>query len=238
MEARANHTANPINPQRVFWEASARLPDNCIITSDSGSAANWYARDIRIRRGMLASLSGNLATMCPGVPYAAAAKFAYSDRPVIAFVGDGAMQMLGLNGLITIADRWREWSDSRLIVCVLNNRDLNQVTWEQRVMVGDPKFAASQDLPAFDYARYADLLGLRGILVDQPDRIAPAWDEALHADRPVVLDAHTDPNVPPLPPHITLEQARMYLSSMMKGDPDRAGMIKQSFKQLVESWIA
>ncbi len=237
MEARSLHDADPINPQRVFTEASPRLPDHCIITSDSGSSANWFARDIRIRRGMLASLSGNLATMCPGVPYAFAAKMAYPDRVVIAFVGDGAMQMLGNNGLITIAERWREWRDPRLVVCVLNNRDLNQVTWEQRVMAGDPKFAASQDLPAFDFAGYAELLGLRGLRVEQPGQIAPAWDEAFRCDRPVVLDAHTDPNVPPLPPHITFEQARMYLSSIVKGDPDRAGMVKQSFKELAASWF-
>ncbi len=141
--------AQPINPQRVFWELSPRLPDNCILTCDSGSAANWYARDLRIRRGMMASLSGGLATMGPGVPYAIAAKYVHPDRPVIAMVGDGAMQMNGINGLITIAKVWREWADPRLTVMVLNNGDLNQVTWEQRVLEGDPKFARSQDVPPF-----------------------------------------------------------------------------------------
>ncbi len=237
MEARAYNDADPINPQRLFWEASPRLPDDCIITSDSGSAANWFARDIKIRRGMMASLSGNLATMCPGVPYALAAKFAFPKRVCVAFVGDGAMQMLGNNGLISIAHYWREWSDPRLIVCVLNNEDLNQVTWEQRAMAGDPKFEASQNVPRFNYAAYADQLGLLGLRVETPDQIAPAWDEALGADRPVVLDALTDPNVPPLPPHITFEQAKMYMSSIFKGDPERKGMIKQSFKDMVENWI-
>jgi pyruvate dehydrogenase (quinone) len=234
---RAAMEADPINPQRLFWELSPRLPERCIVTSDSGSVANWFARDLKLRRGMMASLSGGLATMCPGVPYALAAKFAYPDRVVIALVGDGAMQMLGNNGLITISRHWPEWDDARLIVCVLNNQDLNQVTWEQRVMAGDPKFEASQEVPAFSYARYADQLGLKGIELTSPEKISAAWDAALAADRPTVIDAHTDPDVPPLPPHITFEQARAYLSSIMHGDPDTMGIVQQSAKQLVSSWL-
>lgn len=230
LEERAHRDANPINPQRVFWELSPRLPDRCIITADSGSSANWWARDLKIREGMMASLSGNLATMGPGVPYALAAKFAHPDRVVIACVGDGAMQMIGNNELITIAQHYPEWEDPRLIVLVLNNHDLNQVTWEQRVMQGDPKFDASQTLPSFRYAAYAELIGLRGILVDTPDRVAPAWDEALAADRPVVLEAVTDPEVPPLPPHIKFDQASKYLQAILKGDPGRWDFIKRSFK--------
>jgi pyruvate dehydrogenase (quinone) len=171
LEARAMNDADPINPQRVFSELSSRLPDNCIISADSGTSANWLARDLKIHRGMMASLSGNLATMCPAVPYAIAAKFCFPSRVAIALVGDGAMQMLGNNGLITIAKYWQQWSDPRLIVLVLNNRDLNQVTWEQRAMAGDPKFEASQDVPDFAYARYAELLRLRGIRVDKPRRL-------------------------------------------------------------------
>ena len=184
LEARAMNSAEPINPQRVFWELSPRLPDNCILSSDSGSSANWFARDVKIRRGMMASLSGNLATMCPGVPYAIAAKFCYPERVAIALVGDGAMQMLGNNGLITISKYWKEWSDPRLVILVLNNRDLNQVTWEQRAMAGDPKYEASQDIPDFPFARYAELLGLRGIFVDKPEQIGEAWDQAFASDRP------------------------------------------------------
>src|ERR687885_384596 len=135
--------------------------------------------------------------MGPGVPYAIAAKFAHPHRPVIALVGDGAMQMNGLNELITVAKYWKRWSDPRLVVLVLNNRDLNQVTWEQRAMSGDPKFAGSQTLPDFPYARYAEDLGLLGIRVDRPDAIGAAWDRALTADRPVLIEAITDPNVPP-----------------------------------------
>jgi pyruvate dehydrogenase (quinone) len=237
LESRAMHDANPINPQRLFWELSPRLPDNVIITSDSGSSANWFARDIKIRKGMMASLSGNLATMGPGVPYAIAAKFAFPGRPVIALVGDGAMQMNGMNELITIEKYWHEWSDPRLIVLVLNNRDLNQVTWEMRAMEGDPKYEASQDLPDLAYARYAEMLGLRGIRVERPEQIGPAWDEALRTNRPVLVEAITDPDVPPLPPHITLEQARAFTSSFIKGDVDRVGIAKQAVKEMVAGII-
>jgi pyruvate dehydrogenase (quinone) len=237
LEGRAMNAANPLNPQRLFWELSPRLPDNCILSSDSGSAANWYARDVKIRRGMMASLSGNLATMGPGVPYAIAAKFAYPDRVVIAMVGDGAMQMNGMNGLITISKYWKRWADPRLIVLVLNNRDLNQVTWELRAMSGDPKFEASQDVPDFPYAKYADLLGLKGIFVNDPDKVGAAWDEAFAADRPVVLEAYTDPDVPPLPPHISLQNAKAFMSTLWKGDPNERGIIKQSFKEFVEEYL-
>jgi len=234
MEDRAMESANPINPQRVFWELSPRLPDNCIISCDSGSAANWYARDLKIRQGMMASLSGGLATMGPGVPYAIAAKFAHPERVAIALIGDGAMQMNGLNELITIGKYWQRWSDPRLVVMVLNNRDLNQVTWEQRAMEGDPKFDASQDLPDFPYARYAELIGLLGIRVDQPEQLADAWDRALSADRPVVLEVYADPDVPPLPPHITFKQAKAYASAILEGDPDSSDIIKASIKQLFD----
>jgi pyruvate dehydrogenase (quinone) len=237
MEARAMDSANPINPQRVFHELSSRLPDGAILSSDSGSAANWFARNIRIREGMMASLSGTLATMGPGVPYAIAAKFAHPHRPVFALVGDGAMQMNGINELITIAKYWREWSDPRLVVLVLNNRDLNQVTWEQRAQSGDPKNVETQSLPDFPYAAYAEMLGLRGIKVDDPDQVATAWDQALSADRPVVYEAVTDPEVPPLPPHITLDQAKALASALRAGDPNARDVVKQSLKQKVEEFI-
>jgi len=237
LEARAMNSANPLNPQRVFWELSSRLPDNAILAADSGSAANWYARDIKVRRGMKASLSGTLATMGPGVPYVIAAKFAYPDRVAIAMVGDGAMQMNGLNELITIGKYWKTWSDPRLIVLVLNNGDLNQVTWEQRAMEGDPKFESAQDLPDFPYARFADLIGLKGIRVDAPDDVGAAWDEALSADRPVVLEAITDPDVPPLPPHVTLEQAKLLMFALAKGDPDARGIITQGLKGKIQEFL-
>lgn len=237
MEARAKLEANPVNPQRLFWELTALLPDNCIVTCDSGSAANWYARDLKIRRGMIATLSGGLATMCPGVPYATAAKFCHPDRVAIACVGDGAMQMLGNAGLITISKYWKRWSDPRLIVLVLHNNDLNQVTWEQRILAGDPKFAASQEIPEFNYARYAQSLGLTGIRVERTEEIVPAWKQSLANDRPVVIDAVCDPDVPPLPPHIKFEQAKGFMSSLYKGDPDRMGVARQSAKQMMSRFL-
>lgn len=232
VEAKAMTAANPINPQRVFWELSSRLPDSCILTSDSGSAATWFARDLKLREGMKASLSGTLATMCPGVPYTIAAKFAYPDRVAIALVGDGAMQMLGNNGIITISKYWKRWSDPRLIILVLNNSDLNMVTWEQRIMTGNPEFTGSQDLPYFPYAQYAEMLGLKGIKVDDPEKLGDAWELALSADRPVVLEAIVDPNVPPMPPHITFEQMVKFTKTLIKGDAKEAGIINQTFKDV------
>jgi len=231
LEAIAHQDGEPINPQRVFWELSPKLPDRCILVGDSGSGTNWYARDIKMRRGMMGTVSGSLATMGCGVPYAIGAKFAHPDRPVIAMVGDGAMQMNGMNGLITIAKYWEKWADPRLIVLVLNNEDLNQVTWEMRAMAGDPKFEASQDLPNVHYARYAELVGLKGIFCDDPDKIASAWDEALAARKPVVLEMKTDPDIPPLPPHITLKQAKAFASTLWQGDPNEAGIIKKTIKE-------
>ncbi len=232
IDARAMKSANPINPQRIFHELSKHLPDNCILTSDSGSSANWFARDLKIRKGMKASLSGNLATMCPGVPYAIAAKFAYQDRMPIALVGDGAMQMLGNNGMITISKYWKKWTDPRLMILVLNNRDLNQVTWEQRVMAGDPKFEASQEVPDFPYAEYAKMLGLEGVKVDKVDDIESAMEFAFSQKKPVILEAYTDPDVPPLPPHITFKQAKNFTESVVR-DPDVWGIIKETWKEEV-----
>jgi pyruvate dehydrogenase (quinone) len=235
IEKRAMEDADPINPQRVFWELSPRLPDGCILTSDSGSAANWFARDLKIRRGMMASLSGTLATMGPGVPYALAAKFTHPDRPAIALVGDGAMQMNGLTELITVAKYWRRWQDPHLVVLVLNNRDLNQVTWEQRAMQGDPRYAVTQSIPDFPYAQYAELIGLKGVRVDDSERVGEAWDEVLAADRPAVLEAIVDPEVPPLPPHITLEEARHFASAVRHGDAHSGRMIRHSVRQMLDT---
>lgn len=232
LQARAMNEARPINPQRVFWELSPRLPDDCILTCDSGTSAAWYARDIKARRGMMGSLSGGLATMGPAVPYAIAAKLAYPGRPVVALLGDGAMQMIGLNGLITIAHRWHEWDDPRLVVMVLDNSDLNMVTWEQRATEGAPKFEDSQVLPAFPYAEFAQLLGLNGRRVDRPEDVAGAWDEALQADRPMLLQMVTDPNVPPLPPHVNAKQARHYLKALLQGDPQAREVVAATFREV------
>ncbi len=226
----AMQDADPMNPQRVAHELSQVLPDDAIITADSGSSTNWYARHVKLKKGNLASLSGNLATMVPGVPYAIAAKFAYPNRPVICFVGDGAFQMLGMNEMLTVKRYMDRWRDKRLIFCVFNNQDLNQVTWEQRVLEGDPKFPGTQWLPNFDYAKYAELVGLKGIYCDNGGAMRGAWEEALAADRPVVLEVKTDPEVPPLPPHITFQQAKKMAQAMAKGDPERAGVMEKSFR--------
>src|SRR3954454_5875380 len=236
MDARAMDDAvNGINPRRVFHELSKRLPDNCILSADSGSTASWYAQHLRFRRGMMGSLSGNLATMGPGVPYAISAKFAFPDRVAIACCGDGAMQMNGSGELLTVAKYWKEWSNPRLLVCVLNNHDLNMVTWEERVLAGDPKFVASQDLPEFNYAAFASSIGLKGLRVEDPSRVGAAWDDALSADRPCVLDFRTDPEVPPLPPHITFEQAKNFVTSLLH-DPSRSAIIRDSMRQLMDTF--
>ncbi|KLK94646.1 thiamine pyrophosphate-binding protein [Microvirga vignae] len=227
--------AEPVNPQRVALELSQRLPDGCIVTADSGTTTVWYARNLHFRRGMMGSVSGTLATMGCAVPYAIAAKFAHPDRPVIALVGDGAMQMNGLTELITISKYWERWVDPRLVVMVLNNRDLAYVTWEERVQTGDPKWEPSQALPDVPYAEFARSIGLGGIRVEDPEQVGAAWETALAADRPFVLDMVTDPNVPPLPPHITLKQARHFMGALAQGDPESGSVIVDTARSLVGS---
>lgn len=232
MEQRAMAPARPVNPQRVVWEMSPLLPENAIVTSDSGSCANWFARDYRVKQGQRASLSGGLACMGAAVPYAIAAKFAAPEKPVVALVGDGAMQMNNMAELITVQKYWQQWQDPRLIICVFNNQDLNQVTWEQRVMEGNPRFEATQQVPDVRYAEFARSLGLQGIFVDTPEALRAAWLQALQADRPVLLEVKTDPEVAPLPPHITLKQAKAFMASMMKGDRGAVQVLSDTASQL------
>lgn len=234
LDARAMTKAHPVNPQRVVWEMSPLLPEDAIVTCDSGSCANWYARDYRVKRGQLASLSGGLASMGAAVPYAIGAKFAHPDRPVVALVGDGAMQMNNMSELITIAKYWERWSDRRLVVCVFNNEDLNEVTWEQRVMNGNPRFKASQDIPDVRYSRFAEQIGLTGIFIDDPEELSNAWKQALSADRPVVLEVKTDPEIAPLPPHITLKEAKRFMFAMSK-DEDAGHVIADTARQMVNA---
>jgi pyruvate dehydrogenase (quinone) len=209
---------NPLNPQFVFRALSSILPDNCILTADSGSTASWYARELQIREGMKATLSGTLATMGCAVPYAIAAKFAYPERTVIAFAGDGAMQMNGNEELITISKYWQSWATPNIIICVLNNRDLNMVTWEQRMMEGDPKFEATQVIPDFNYAAYAESLGFVGIRIDSAKQVTEAWHTALAAGRPVLIEAITDPEISPFPDHVLMKKAEKLATSVAKGD--------------------
>ncbi len=230
LDEQAAQPADPINPQLVFHALSDRLPDGALLTADSGSATDWWARHVRVREGMQAALSGTLASMCPAIPYALAAKFAHPDKPVIAAIGDGAMQMLGINTLIDVAHYAQQWADQRLVIAVLNNQDLNQVTWEQRVMSGDAKLEASQTLPDFDYAGFARLVGLHAERVEDPEQVGPAWDRALAAGRPALIEFVTDPEVPPLPPHIRLEQVKEITSAIRQGDPATARFMKQSLR--------
>jgi pyruvate dehydrogenase (quinone) len=237
MRAEAEVDADPINPMRIFSELSSRLPDNAIVTADSGSAANWYARQLKFRADIRGSLSGTLATMGPGVPYGIGAKFGHPDRPVIVFAGDGAMQMNGLAELLTIRHYWERWSDPRLIVAVLHNNDLNQVTWEMRAMEGAPKFAESQTLPDMSYADFASGIGLAARTITDPDRLGPAWEEALAADRPTVLDVHCDPDIPPIPPHSTFEQMKDAAKSLLAGDENRWGVVKEGVKTKAQEFL-
>ncbi len=229
---KAHIEARPLNPELFFWEGSDRLPANAVLCADTGMSTTFFARAIKVRRGMKTAISGTLATMGPAMSFALAAKFAFPDRPAFAFIGDGAMQMLGMNGLITAAKYYRRWSDPRLIVAVLNNRDLNMVSWELRALGGSPKVAETQDLPDIDYAAQAELLGLKGITVAAPADIGRAWDEALAADRPVVIDVKADPNVIALPPHATFEQTKNLFLALAKGDQDRVAIVNQITKQV------
>jgi pyruvate dehydrogenase (quinone) len=237
MDGEAHVAAKPINPMRIFSEFSAQAPEDCMVAADSGSAANWYARQVRFRGSMRGSLSGTLATMGPAVPYAIGAKFARPDRPAIAFEGDGAMQMNGMAELLTISRYWRDWSDPRLVVAVLHNNDLNQVTWELRAMGGTPAFVESQALPDTSYAGFAESIGLGAQTVVDPERLEDAWREALAADRPYLLDIHCDPDVPPIPPHATLEQMTDMAAALIKGDTSRWGVIKEGLKTKAQEML-
>ncbi len=207
-----------LNPQRIFTTLSPLLPDHCILTADSGSCASWYARELKIREGMMTSLSGNLATMGCAVPYAIAAKFAYPDRTIIAFAGDGAMQMNGNEELLTITKYWQSWKTPNIIVCVLNNRDLNMVTWEQRMMEGNAKLETTQVIPDFNYAAYAESIGFLGLRVDAPHQLEEVWARALSADRPVLIEAITDPDISPFPDHVMIKKADKLATSVAQGD--------------------
>jgi pyruvate dehydrogenase (quinone) len=232
LDDRAHMDADPVNPELVFWELNKRLPDNVILSSDSGSATNWYARHCHLREGMRASLSGTLATMCPGVPYAIGAKFAHPDRPVIGLTGDGAFQMLGMNELLTVK-RYLPMlmqQNKTLVFVVLVNNDLNQVSMEQRVLGGDPKNPETQTLPYLPAAEFARLLGFEGIKVDRPEDVGPAWDRALSADGPVLLEFVTDPQVAALPPHVKPSMFKKVVKGLMKGDEDAVGIAEKGTK--------
>lgn len=214
----ASTKADPINPRYIYLSLNEKLPENAIFTADAGSTADWYGFHIELGRNNMGSLSGRLASMLAAMPYALAGKFAYPDRPVVCTIGDGAFQMMGGNGLLTVKRHWRDWKNPSFVVLVINNGDLNQVSWEMRE-AGDPRWDTAQLVEHMDYAGYAQLLGLKGIRVDEPDQVDAAWDEAFAADRPVVVDVRCDANVPPLPAHIDFDQAAGLAKSLLGGDP-------------------
>jgi len=239
LDDRAHMSGDPLNPELVFWELDKRLPDNVILSSDSGSATNWYARHCHLREGMRASLSGTLATMCPGIPYAIGAKFAYPDRPVIGLTGDGAFQMLGMNELLTVS-RYLPMltqQNKTLVFVVLANDDLNQVSMEQRVLGGDPKNPETQTLPYLPAAEFAKLLGFEGIKVDRPEDVGPAWDRALSADGPVLLEFVTDPQIAALPPHVKPSMLKKVLTGLAKGDEDAVGIAEKGTKGKLAEFV-
>ena len=197
---RAAVTAEGVNPERVVSELSELMPSDAQVALDVGSCVYWYARQLKLPAGVPAHLCSTLASMGGGVPYGMAAKLLDPARPVIVLAGDGGMQMSGNAELITVADHWRDWADPRFVVCVLNNGDLAEVTWEQRETEGDPRYEQSQRLPRFPFADYAKLLGLNGVEVDAPEQLQAAWTQALQADRPTVIEVHADPSIPLLPP--------------------------------------
>ncbi len=226
-----------MNPRLVFHTLNERLPPNAIVTADAGTTADWYGHHIRLGPDMMGNLSGRLATMLAAMPYAIAAKFAFPERPVVCTIGDGAFQMLGMNGLLTVKRHWEEWADPTFVVLVLHNDDLNQVSWEMRE-AGDPRYDTSQLLEDMDYAGYAQLLGLTGIRVEDPDRLEAAWDTAFASDRPVVLDVLTDKNVPPLPAHVTFEQAKSLVGALLHGDPDAGEVVQNSARAVASQMFA
>lgn len=235
LEAQANVPGRPVNPQKVFRALSGGLPERSIITADSGTSTVWFARHLRMRRDMMASVSGGLASMGCSIPYAIAAKFAHPDRPVVACSGDGAMQMIGNNELITLAKYWKDWLDPRFIVLVLKNNDLNFVTWEMRVTEGDPRFVPAQEVPDFDYAEYAKSLGLFGFKITSESEIANTLQLALGAQKPVVIEIQSDPNIPPIPPHVNADQAASFASALAKGESEASKPFWGAFSQVWHS---
>ena len=234
---RAGVSADPINPEYVAHVLDPLLPEDAILAADSGSATNWYARHLTMRGTMRGSLSGTLATMGCAVPYAIGAKFAHPDRPAIALVGDGAMQMNGMAELITAMKYRHEWEDPRLVIAVWNNQDLNQVTWEMRAMSRSPQFTPSQLIPDVSYAHFAASLGMKGIRIEHPDGVEQGWRDALAADGPAVVEFLTDGSVPPIPPHATWDQMESTARSLLGGDPERGPVIRQGIKAKLQDFI-
>ncbi|MCP2030363.1 pyruvate dehydrogenase (quinone) [Okibacterium sp. HSC-33S16] len=216
---RAAVATDHVNPEAAMRALNDHLPANARVALDVGSVVYWYARQLILPPGIQAHVSGTLASMGCGIPYGLAAKFTAPDRPVAVLSGDGGMQMTGLAELVTVAAHWQEWSDPRYVVAVFDNRDLAEVSWEQREMEGAPRFEASQTLPSVPYEEYARLLGLEGVRVSRTEELNAGWQRAWSSDRPCVLSIRTDPATPMLPPLAAASE---------KVDQMRSALIKES----------
>jgi pyruvate dehydrogenase (quinone)/pyruvate oxidase len=213
MEERGSRGDKPMKPQVVAWELGKRLPDNAVVSCDSGTIATWWARHIPVKRGQMHSLSGNLATMAPGFPYAIAAQVAYPERPSIAFVGDGGFSML-MSELATCMKY-----DLPVKVVVIKNNTLGQIKWEQMVFLGNPEFGC--DLQPIDFAAVARGFGAAGFTIEDPSQCGEILDEALRTPGPAVVEAIVDPFEPPLPAKISFDQAKKFGESLARGTPNR-----------------
>lgn len=214
MEQRASDSEKPMNPQVVAWELDKRLAPNAIISTDSGTIATWFARQIRIRRGQMCSLSGTLASMANGLPYTIAAQVAYPDRQCVAFVGDGGFSMLMAE--FATAAKYR----LPIKVIVVKNNSLGMIKWEQMVFLGNPEYGC--ELHPIDFAAFARACGGAGFTVDDPAQCGAVLDQAFATPGPALVEAVVNPFVPPEPPKITFEQASKFAQSLARGEPDRS----------------
>ncbi len=235
--ARAAAKAHPVNPEAVVRAISDRLTDDAMVAVDCGTATSWYARDLSMRPSQLGSLAGLLLSMGGGMPYAIAAKNAHPDRPVLAIIGDGAMQMNGVNELITVKRYWEGWADPRFVVLVLNNRDLSFVSWETRGTLGAKPDPASSSLPDVPYGDWAKLLGLDGARLEEPAEMEGVLDRAFAARRPFVIDAVVDPDIPLIPPHLTRDQVMKTAKAEFSGDPAFFGILEEGVRESVLATI-
>jgi pyruvate dehydrogenase (quinone) len=217
MHQQSSRDDKPMKPQVVAAELGKRLPANAIVTCDSGTITTWWARHIPVKRGQMFSLSGNLATMACGIPYAIAAQIAFPDRPVFAFVGDGGCSML-MAELATLAKY-----KLPVKVIVIKNNTLGQIKWEQMVFLGNPEYGV--DLQPIDFPAVARACGMQGFTMDDPKTCGEIFDRALGTPGPVMIEAVVDPFEPPMPPKIQAKQALHFAESLMRGEPNREKII-------------
>jgi pyruvate dehydrogenase (quinone) len=213
MEQRGTRMDTPMKPQVLAWELGKRLSENAIVSSDSGTITTWFARQIPAKRGQMFSCSGNLASMAPGLPYTNAAQIAYPDRQCVAFIGDGGCSMLMAE--IATAVKYK----LPVKIFVIKNNTLGQIKWEQMVFLGNPEFGV--DLQPIDFAMVAKACGAQGFTIENPADCGKIVEQALAYPGPVIVEALVDPYEPPLPANISLEQAKHFAESLVRGEPNR-----------------